>query len=87
MKFAHLVANMLIVYKVHDMERVIRELRDDGFPITPELLTDLNPYRLGHRRLRGRQTAGGYGDLIVEPILGKRATGVDGAAGANAGAA
>lgn len=31
MKFAHLVANILIVYNVHDMERVIRELRDEGF--------------------------------------------------------
>jgi len=30
MKFAHLVANMLIVYNVHDVERVIRGLRDEG---------------------------------------------------------
>jgi len=88
MKFAHLVANMLIVYTVHDMERVIRELRDEGFPITPELLADLNPYRLGHVNMLGDYAVDRrrrVTDLIVEPILGKR-TGTAGAA-AVAGAA
>jgi TnpA family transposase len=75
MKFAHLVANMLIVYNVHDMERVIRELRDEGFPITPELLADLNPYRLGHINMLGDYAVDRRRrlmDLIVEPILGQR---------------
>jgi TnpA family transposase len=78
MKFAHLVANMLIVYNVHDMERVIRELRDEGFAITPELLADLNPYRLGHVNMLGDYAVDRRRrimDLIVEPILGKRPTG------------
>jgi len=84
MKFGHLVANMLIVYNVHDMERVIRELRDEGFPITPELLADLNPYRLGHVNMLGDYAVDRRRrivDLIVEPILGKRSNGAGGAAG------
>lgn len=87
MKFAHLVANILIVYTVHDMERVIRELRDEGFPITPELLADLNPYRLGHVNMLGDYAVDRrrrVTDLIVEPILGKQAKGAGGAAGAGA---
>lgn len=78
MKFGHLMANMLILYTTHDMERVIRELRDEGFPISPEVLRNLNPYRLGHINLLGdyavdrrRRVA----DLIVEPILGKTSNG------------
>ncbi len=83
MKFGHLMANILILYNVHDMERVIRELRDEGFPISPDVLGDLNPYRLAHINLLGdyavdrrRRVA----DLIVEPILRKKASGGGGTA-------
>ncbi|WP_264293122.1 transposase, partial [Thomasclavelia ramosa] len=70
MKFGHLMANMLIFYTVHDMERVIRELRDEGFPISPELLRNLNPYRLGHINLLGDYAVDRrrrIADLILEP--------------------
>lgn len=72
MKFANLMANMLMLYTVHDMERVIRELRDEGFPITPELLGKLNPYRLGHINLLGDYAVDRrrrIAELILAPIL------------------
>lgn len=78
MKFGHLMANILILYNVHDMERVIRELRDEGFPVSADVLKHLTPYRLGHVNMLGdyavdrrRRVA----DLIVEPILGRKSNG------------
>ncbi len=76
-KFNHLVANMIIFYNVQEMSRVIRELKEEGFPITPELLSEVNPYRIGHINLLGdylvnmKQAAAAL--HADEPILGKEA--------------
>jgi hypothetical protein len=66
---------------------VIRELRDEGFPITPELLADLNLYRLGHINMLGDYAVDRRRrvmDLVVEPILAKRPMGAGEATGAGA---
>jgi len=47
-KYNHLVANMLILYNVDEMTRVLSDLLQEGYPITPEVLPFLSPYRKEH---------------------------------------
>lgn len=47
-KYNHLVANMIILHNVVGMTRVLRELRDEGSEITPEILGGLAPFRTAH---------------------------------------
>jgi TnpA family transposase len=47
-KYNHLVANMLILYNVDEMTRVLSDLLQQGYPITPEVLPFLSPYRKEH---------------------------------------
>lgn len=47
-KYNHLVANMIILHNVVGMTRVLRELRDEGTEITPEILGGLAPFRTAH---------------------------------------
>ena len=47
-KYNHLVANMIILHNVAGMTRVLRELRDEGTEITPEILGSLAPFRTAH---------------------------------------
>jgi TnpA family transposase len=47
-KYNHLVANMIILHNVVGMTRVLRELRDEGAEVTPEILGGLAPFRTAH---------------------------------------
>jgi TnpA family transposase len=47
-KYNHLVANMIILHNVVGMTGVLRELRDEGTEITPEILGGLAPFRTAH---------------------------------------
>lgn len=47
-KYNHLVANLVILHNTEKMTRVLKELREEGWSITPELLQGLAPYRTGH---------------------------------------
>ena len=47
-KYSHLVANMVCLYNVQNMTRVIRELQAEGVEVTSELLGFLSPYRTWH---------------------------------------
>lgn len=47
-KYSHLVANMVCLRNVQSMSEVIRQLREEGMEITPEMLSFLSPYRTWH---------------------------------------
>jgi len=47
-KYNQLVSNLVILYNVDQMTKVIRDLKDDGVVITPELLAGLSPFRTAH---------------------------------------
>ena len=48
-----MVANLIILYNVNAMTQAINTLKRQGFPITPELLRTLSPYRTEHIDLLG----------------------------------
>lgn len=52
-KYNQLIANMIILYNVNEMSRIIRTLRDEGMVVTPEILAGVNPYRIAHINLLG----------------------------------
>lgn len=47
-RYNHLVANLIIFHNVATMTRVLRELVEEGFPVTAEILSRLSPYRKEH---------------------------------------
>ena len=47
-KYNHLVANCVILYNVSEMNRILHELAQEGYPITPEAMAGMNPYGTGH---------------------------------------
>jgi TnpA family transposase len=47
-RYNHLVANMLMFHNVQGMQRVLVDLRQEGWDITPEMLEALGPYRTAH---------------------------------------
>lgn len=47
-KYNHLVANMVILHNVTGMTRVLKDMRDEGSAITPEMLAGMAPLRPGH---------------------------------------
>jgi hypothetical protein len=38
-RYNHLVANLVVFHNVVTMTRVLQELIDEGYPVTPEILT------------------------------------------------
>jgi hypothetical protein len=46
-KYNHLVANMVILHNVVGLSNVIKQLQDDGWEITKEMLAGLGPLRPG----------------------------------------
>ena len=52
-RYNHLVANLIILYNVNAMPRALNEIKKGGFPLTPELLRGLSPYRNSHINLLG----------------------------------
>jgi Tn3 transposase DDE domain len=57
-RYNHLVANLVVFHNVVSMTRVLQDLIDAGYPITPEIIARLSPYktehmnRFGHYELR-----------------------------------
>lgn len=47
-KYNHLMANLLIFHNVYSMTRTLKEMEQEGIPLTPEELRRLSPYRTGH---------------------------------------
>jgi TnpA family transposase len=47
-KYNQLVSNLVILYNVDQMTKVIRDLKQEGVVITPELLAGLSPFRTAH---------------------------------------
>lgn len=47
-KYNQLVANMLILYNVEEMTKVLKEFSSKGVELTPEILAGLSPYRTAH---------------------------------------
>ena len=47
-RYNHLVANMIMCHNVQEMQRVLVDLRNEGWVITPEMLEALGPYRTAH---------------------------------------
>ncbi|GLQ91664.1 Tn3 family transposase [Dyella acidisoli] len=47
-RYNHVVANMIMYHNVQQMQRVLVELRQEGWDITPEMLEALGPYRTQH---------------------------------------
>ncbi len=57
-KFNHLIANCLMLQNVLDMSQALRELIEEGYPVTPEAVRGLSAYVHGHIRR--------YGDYELE---------------------
>ena len=57
-RYNHLVANLVVFHNVVSMTRVLQNLIDAGYPVTPEIIARLSPYktehinRFGHYELR-----------------------------------
>jgi len=57
-RYNHLVANLVVFHNVVSMTRVLQDLIDAGYPVTPEVIARLSPYktehinRFGHDELR-----------------------------------
>jgi TnpA family transposase len=47
-RYNHLVANLVVFHNVVSMTRVLQELVDEGYPITPEIIAHFSPYRTEH---------------------------------------
>lgn len=55
-KYNHLVANMIILHNVDGMTKILKELRDEGYEITEEVLAGLAPFRTHHINKYGDYT-------------------------------
>jgi Tn3 transposase DDE domain len=57
-RYNHLVANLVVFHNVVSMTRVLQDLIDAGYPVTPEIIARLSPHktehinRFGHYELR-----------------------------------
>ncbi|MGI2028645.1 DUF4158 domain-containing protein [Endozoicomonas acroporae] len=47
-KYNHLVSNLTILHNVQNMTQALKSLAEEGVEMTPEILTDLSPYRRKH---------------------------------------
>ncbi len=55
-KYNNLIANALIFQNVIDQTRIIRNLMDGGFTVSPEDLKRLSPYQTAHIKRFGDYT-------------------------------
>jgi TnpA family transposase len=66
-RYNHLVANLVVFHNVVSMTRVLQELIDEGYPVTPAIIARLSPYkrehinRFGHYDLRF--------DQVPQPLI------------------
>jgi len=57
-KYTHVLANMLIFYNVAMTTRIVHQLAQEGFALTPEDIATLSPYLTEHtRRFQGKKRA------------------------------
>jgi TnpA family transposase len=47
-RYNHLVANLVVFHNVVSMTRVLQDLIDAGYPVTPEIIARLSPYKTEH---------------------------------------
>ena len=47
-RYNHLVANLVVFHNVVNMTRVLQELIDAGYPVTPEIIARFSPYQTEH---------------------------------------
>ena len=47
-RYNHLVANLVVFHNVVAMAQGLQALVDEGYPVTPEILARLAPYKIGH---------------------------------------
>jgi len=47
-RYNHLVANLVVFHNVVTMTRVLQGLIDEGYPVTPEIIARLSPYKTEH---------------------------------------
>lgn len=47
-KYNHLIANLVIFHNCHTMTLALKDLEQDGFRLTPELLAAFSPFRTHH---------------------------------------
>jgi TnpA family transposase len=47
-RYNHLVANLVVFHNVVSMTRVLQDLIDEGYPVTPEVIVRLSPYKTAH---------------------------------------
>lgn len=47
-RYNHLVANLVVFHNVVSMTRVLQELIDEGYTVTPEIIARLSPYKTDH---------------------------------------
>jgi len=66
-KYNHLVTNMVILHNVERMTRVLKQLQNEGYEITPEMLAGLGPYYNGHINRLGEDYTLDL-DKIVTPL-------------------
>ena len=55
-RYNHAVANMIMFHNVQQMQRILVELRGEGWEITPEMIEALGPYRTQHINRLGQHT-------------------------------
>jgi TnpA family transposase len=47
-RYNHLVANLIVFHNVVSMTHVLQALIDEGYPVTPEIIARLSPYKTEH---------------------------------------
>ena len=47
-RYNHLIVNCLIFYDVFEISRILKELRQEGFPLDSETTAELSPYWTQH---------------------------------------
>jgi TnpA family transposase len=47
-RYNHLVANLVVFHNVVSMTRGLQELVNEGYPVTPEVISRLSPYKTEH---------------------------------------
>ncbi len=53
-RYNHLVADLVVFHNVVSMARVLEDLIDEGYPVTPEVIARLPPYRTAHNNRFGQ---------------------------------
>jgi Tn3 transposase DDE domain len=66
-RYNHLVANLVVFHNVVNMTRVLQELIDEGYPVTPEIIARFSPYKTEHLNRFGHYEL--HFDQVPRPII------------------